>query len=143
MVDRRALLQRLAMATLVTTFVLMMLGGYVKAIHAGLACPHWPKCFDGQGVLHDWFPFAGADTSPWTMHQVAAEWIHRFVAAAFAPLMLATVWLAWKARPVDRATMARLDKDFLTLTPPERTFGAVTLQLGKEAGVWAARMREI
>jgi hypothetical protein len=39
--------------------------------------------------------------------------------------------------------MARLDKDFLTLTPPERTFGAVTLQLGKEAGVWAARMREI
>ncbi|KTE37525.1 MULTISPECIES: hypothetical protein [unclassified Sphingopyxis] len=47
------------------------------------------------------------------------------------------------ARPVDRQTMARLDKDFLTLTPPERTFGAVTLQLGKEAGVWAARMREI
>ena len=47
------------------------------------------------------------------------------------------------ARPVDRAMMARLDKDFLTLTPSERTFGAVTLQLGKEAGVWAARMREI
>jgi hypothetical protein len=47
------------------------------------------------------------------------------------------------ARPVDRQMMARLDKDFLTLTPPERTFGAVTLQLGKEAGVWAARMREI
>ncbi|MDZ3832168.1 MAG: hypothetical protein U0S50_10160 [Sphingopyxis sp.] len=47
------------------------------------------------------------------------------------------------ARPVDRQMSARLDKDFLTLTPPERSFGAVTLQLGKEAGVWAARMREI
>ena len=25
---------------------------------------------------------------------------------------------------------------------PERTFGSVTLQLGKEAGMWASRMRE-
>ncbi|WP_077145163.1 hypothetical protein [Sphingopyxis sp. KK2] len=47
------------------------------------------------------------------------------------------------ARPVDRQVIARLDKDFLTLTPPERTFGAATLNLGKEAGVWAARMRNL
>jgi hypothetical protein len=47
------------------------------------------------------------------------------------------------ARPVDRQVVARLDKDFLTLTPPERTFGAATLNLGKEAGVWAARMRNL
>ena len=47
------------------------------------------------------------------------------------------------ARPVDAATVGRLDKDFLTLTMPEKTFGAVTLQLGKEAGMWASRMREL
>lgn len=47
------------------------------------------------------------------------------------------------ARPVDRQVIARLDKDFLTLTPPERTFGSATLNLGKEAGVWAARMRNL
>lgn len=47
------------------------------------------------------------------------------------------------ARPVDGQVVARLDKDFLTLAPPERTFGAVTLNLGKEAGVWAARMRSL
>jgi len=47
------------------------------------------------------------------------------------------------ARPVDASVMGRLDKEFLTLTMPERTFGAVTLQLGKEAGVWASRMREV
>src|SRR3546814_7539379 len=46
------------------------------------------------------------------------------------------------ARPVDASVIGRLDKDFLTLTMPERTFGAVTLQLGKEAGMWASRMRE-
>ena len=46
------------------------------------------------------------------------------------------------ARPVDASVIGRLDKDFLTLTTPEKTFGAVTLQLGKEAGMWASRMRE-
>src|SRR3546814_17153382 len=46
------------------------------------------------------------------------------------------------ARPVDASVIGRLDKDFLTLTMPERTFGAVTLPLGKEAGMWASRRRE-
>src|SRR3546814_17919936 len=47
------------------------------------------------------------------------------------------------ARPVDAGVEGRLDKDFLTLRMPERTFGAVTLHLGKEAGVWASRMRAV
>lgn len=47
------------------------------------------------------------------------------------------------ARPVDAAVIGRLDKDFLTLTMPEKTFGAVTLQLGKDAGMWASRMRDL
>ena len=47
------------------------------------------------------------------------------------------------ARPVDASVEGRLDKDFLTLTTPEKSFGAVTLQLGKEAGMWASRMRDL
>lgn len=47
------------------------------------------------------------------------------------------------ARPVDASVVGRLDKDFLILTTPEQSFGSVTLQLGKEAGMWASRMREI
>lgn len=47
------------------------------------------------------------------------------------------------ARPVDASVEGRLDKDFLTLTTPEKTFGAVTLQLGKDSGMWASRMREL
>jgi hypothetical protein len=46
-------------------------------------------------------------------------------------------------RPVDAATVGRLDKDFLTLAMPEKTFGSVTLQLGKDAGMWASRMRDL
>ncbi len=47
------------------------------------------------------------------------------------------------ARPVDASVIGRLDKDFLILTTPEKTFGAVTLHLGKDAGMWASRMRTL
>ena len=47
------------------------------------------------------------------------------------------------ARPVDAGVEGRLDKEFLTLTTSERTFGSVTLQLGKDAGMWASRMRSL
>lgn len=47
------------------------------------------------------------------------------------------------ARPIDGQVTGRLDKDFLTLTMPEKTFGSVTLQLGKDAGMWASRMRDL
>ena len=47
------------------------------------------------------------------------------------------------ARPIDASVEGRLGKDFLTLTMPERTFGSVTLQLGKDAGMWASRMRDL
>jgi hypothetical protein len=47
------------------------------------------------------------------------------------------------ARRVDADFSGRLDKNFLTLIPAETTFGAVTLHLGKDAGVWASRMRDI
>jgi hypothetical protein len=47
------------------------------------------------------------------------------------------------ARRIDGSFTGRLDKDFLTLISAEKTFGAVTLHLGKDAGMWASRMREI
>jgi hypothetical protein len=46
------------------------------------------------------------------------------------------------ARAIDASVTGRLDKDFLTLTTPDKRFGSVTLQLGKDAGMWASRMRE-
>ncbi|HWG89694.1 MAG TPA: heme o synthase [Candidatus Thermoplasmatota archaeon] len=105
--------RNLTVATVATVFVLMCLGGYVKAIGAGLACPTWPGCFDDKGFLGNWFPFAEEGVGAWdepspaldnyTPHQVFAEWIHRFVAAyVVGPLMLATLWFAWRMKPVNR-----------------------------------------
>lgn len=47
------------------------------------------------------------------------------------------------ARAIDSRVTIRLDKDFLILTVPERRFGPVALKLGKQASVWAARMRDL
>jgi hypothetical protein len=47
------------------------------------------------------------------------------------------------ARAMDAGFSGRLDKDMLTLTTSERTFGSVTLLLGKDAGLWASRMRDL
>ncbi|HEX2021124.1 MAG TPA: heme o synthase [Candidatus Thermoplasmatota archaeon] len=98
MADGRVLLQRVAVAAVVGTFVLMMLGGYVKAIHAGLACPDWPTCY---GV---WFPFGenAPETTSFTSHQIAAEWLHRYVASMVGVVILAFAWLSWRVKPVDK-----------------------------------------
>ena len=37
--------QKLALATTIATYLLIMVGGFVRAAGAGLGCPDWPKCF--------------------------------------------------------------------------------------------------
>lgn len=47
------------------------------------------------------------------------------------------------ARSIDSRVMMRLDKQFLILTVPERSFGPVALKLDKQASIWAAKMRNL
>lgn len=46
-------------------------------------------------------------------------------------------------RLIDASFTGRLSHNQLTLAPAERTFGPTTLDLGKEAGAWAASLRMI
>jgi len=75
--------QRLAAATVVTTFLLVTIGVLVRATDSGLACPHWPGCFEGQ-----FLPALDAG------YQVWFEWIHRTIAAVIGFLILGLAALA-------------------------------------------------
>ena len=75
--------QRLAAATIVTTFLLVAIGVIVRVTDSGLACPTWPGCFAGR-----FLPGLDADYHVW------AEWIHRTVAALIGFLILGMAAIA-------------------------------------------------
>jgi protoheme IX farnesyltransferase len=75
--------QRLAAATVATTFLLVVIGVAVRATDSGLACPHWPGCFEGQ-----FLPSLDAGFQVWV------EWTHRTVAALIGVLILGLAVLA-------------------------------------------------
>ncbi len=49
----------------------------------------------------------------------------------------------WVARLLDSHAGVRLDRNFLTVATAERSFGAITLDLGDQAQVWAGSLRRI
>ena len=75
--------QALAAATVATTFVLVTIGVVVRATDSGMACPHWPGCFEGQ-----FLPALDAG------YQVWLEWIHRTIAALIGFLILGLAFVA-------------------------------------------------
>lgn len=68
--------QRLTVATVVASLMLVAIGGAVRATDSGLACPTWPGCFSAG----DFVP--AADLNVWIEHT------HRLV-AGFVALMIA------------------------------------------------------
>ena len=49
----------------------------------------------------------------------------------------------WVARLLDSHAGVRLDRSFMTIATGDRTFGAITLDLGDRAQAWASSLRRI
>lgn len=73
--------QKLALLTMLATYALIAVGGFVRAAGAGLGCPDWPRCYGY------WFP-------PGSAEQLTA---HGFDAAQFNPTL---IWIEYCNRLV-------------------------------------------
>ena len=82
-------LQGLATATVISVFVLVIIGGVVRVTGSGLGCPDWPLCY-GKAL-------------PPMEYTAIIEYTHRFVASVIVgPLILATAAVALARYRSDR-----------------------------------------
>ena len=89
--------QRLAVATTLLTYVLIGVGGLVRASGAGLGCPDWPRCFGS------WIPPATAaelpaefDPAQFNPTLMWTEYLNRLLGVSVGFAILATTISAWR-----------------------------------------------
>ena len=95
--SRLSSFQRLALWTTATTYLLILVGGLVRASGAGLGCPDWPRCFGG------WVPPMSAgdlppqfDPSQFNPTLMWTEYLNRVLGMAVGFLILSTAVSAWR-----------------------------------------------
>ncbi len=99
---RNTWFNRLAWTALALTFVVVVLGAYVRLSHAGLGCPDWPGCYGQLDVPEEAHQIVRANEAyPERPVEPAKAWkemIHRYFAGILGLLVLALAVLAWRNR---------------------------------------------
>ena len=113
--------RRLALASAVMTYLLVVIGALVRGTGSGMGCPDWPLC---QGAL---VPPIG-DTAAWV------EWIHRDVAVIVGVLVFALTVVAI-ARYRGQLSIVAPAIVALVLTGFQAYLGKVTVDTSN-AGAW-------
>ena len=95
--SRRSPFQRLALWTTAVTYLLILVGGLVRASGAGLGCPDWPRCFGG------WIPPASAaelppgfDPSQFNATLMWTEYLNRLLGVTMGFFVVAATVSAWR-----------------------------------------------
>lgn len=93
---------RLAWVALALTFVVVVLGAYVRLSNAGLGCPDWPGCYGHLDVPDGAEQITAANAvyphRPVEPDKAWKEMVHRYFAGSLGLLILALAILAWRRR---------------------------------------------
>lgn len=88
--------QRLALTTTVLTYLLIAVGGIVRASGSGLGCPDWPHCFGS------WIPPVSAadlppqfDAAKFNVVQTWTEYVNRLLGVSVGFAIVGTAVAAW------------------------------------------------
>jgi heme A synthase len=121
--------RKLALATLVATFVLILVGGVVRVSDSGLGCG--PA---GSG-FHGW-PFCNGDVVPGVDLNSIVEYTHRVLAVVVGFMMLALVVMAWRKHRQYRVVTGAL----LVLVAIQGALGGLTVEENLEEAYVAAHL---
>ena len=93
---------KLVSVTMVLTFVLIMLGAFVRLSDAGLGCPDWPGCYGNLTPHHSADVIRAAEVvqpgGPVSMAKAWKEMLHRYLAMVVGALIAAIMFSAWRNR---------------------------------------------
>lgn len=95
--------KRLVFAAVCLTFVVVVVGAYVRLQDAGLGCPDWPGCYGHlvgvpQGAEEIERAERGYPQRPVEGHKAWKEMFHRYIAGALGMLIFAIMVIAWWRR---------------------------------------------
>lgn len=106
----------LVLVTLALTFVVVVVGAYVRLSDAGLGCPDWPLCY-GQ-------PLPGDIADRDVLAKAWKEMGHRYLAGTLGLLIAVIALLSWRLR-----SGHRLATTILALVIFQATLGAWTVTM--------------
>ena len=94
--------RKLVGMTMTMTFVLVILGAFVRLSDAGLGCPDWPGCYGNLTPHHSAETILAAESiqpgGPVSMAKAWKEMVHRYLAMIVGALIAAIMFAAWRNR---------------------------------------------
>ena len=95
--------KKLVWAAVFLTFVVVVVGAYVRLQDAGLGCPDWPGCYGHwvgvpQGAEELARAEQGFPARPVEAHKAWKEMFHRYIAGTLGILLFAIMVTAWVKR---------------------------------------------
>ena len=124
--------RRLAVATVVATFLLIIVGGIVRVSDSGLGCG------PGGSGFHGW-PFCNGDVVPGVDLNSIVEYSHRALAGIVGLLMLALFIGAWRRYRANRALLF-VSGSLLLLVLAQAVLGGATVEENLEEALVAAHL---